>query len=168
MSLLKPVILSKINVDSDPLGLNSLSSGIYPEDVGKKWKDLGVIASGRVRSMAYCGNGIVLLGDGDGNVCRSTDYGATWSDLGEITTLAIYAMVYCGNGIVLLGGRDDHVWRSDCAFKTDECASESAISQATPASAAAAGHKGEIRWDADFIYVCIADDTWERVAIASW
>jgi hypothetical protein len=77
-------------------------------------------------------------------------------------------MTYCGNGIVLLADNDGHVCRSECAFKTDECASESAISQATPASAGAAGHKGEIRWDDGFIYVCIADDTWEKVAIASW
>lgn len=38
----------------------------------------------------------------------------------------------------------------------------------TPASAGATGTKGEICWDADFIYVCTATDTWERVAIASW
>lgn len=42
------------------------------------------------------------------------------------------------------------------------------IAQATPASANAAGHKGDVRWDDSFIYVCIADDTWERVGIASW
>ena len=38
----------------------------------------------------------------------------------------------------------------------------------TPASAAAAGVEGTIVWDAGFIYVCTATDTWERVAIATW
>lgn len=38
----------------------------------------------------------------------------------------------------------------------------------TPASAGATGTKGEIAWDADFIYICTATDTWKRVAIASW
>lgn len=38
----------------------------------------------------------------------------------------------------------------------------------TPASAGATGTKGEITWDADYIYICTATDTWERVAIASW
>lgn len=38
----------------------------------------------------------------------------------------------------------------------------------TPASAAAAGVTGTITWDADFIYVCTATNTWKRTAIATW
>ena len=38
----------------------------------------------------------------------------------------------------------------------------------TPASAAATGTTGSICWDADYIYVCTATDTWKRVAIATW
>jgi hypothetical protein len=38
----------------------------------------------------------------------------------------------------------------------------------TPASAGATGNAGDICWDADYIYVCVATNTWKRVAIASW
>lgn len=38
----------------------------------------------------------------------------------------------------------------------------------TPSSAADTGTQGEIAWDAGFLYVCIATDTWVRVAIATW
>jgi hypothetical protein len=38
----------------------------------------------------------------------------------------------------------------------------------TPASASATGNQGEIAWDADYIYVCVATNTWKRVAIATW
>jgi hypothetical protein len=38
----------------------------------------------------------------------------------------------------------------------------------TPATAGAAGKKGDIAYDADFIYVCVATNTWKRVAIATW
>ena len=38
----------------------------------------------------------------------------------------------------------------------------------TPASAAAVGNAGDISWDADYIYICIATNTWKRVAIATW
>jgi hypothetical protein len=38
----------------------------------------------------------------------------------------------------------------------------------TPASAAAAGTAGTITWDANYIYVCTATNTWKRVAIATW
>lgn len=37
-----------------------------------------------------------------------------------------------------------------------------------PASAAATGVAGEIRFAAGFIYICTATDTWERVATATW
>lgn len=37
-----------------------------------------------------------------------------------------------------------------------------------PAAANSAGTAGQIAYDADFIYVCIATNTWERAAIASW
>jgi len=38
----------------------------------------------------------------------------------------------------------------------------------TPANAAATGTAGDICWDANFIYVCVATDTWKKVAIATW
>jgi hypothetical protein len=38
----------------------------------------------------------------------------------------------------------------------------------TPASAGAAGNAGEICWDADYIYVCIATNTWVRVETQTW
>jgi hypothetical protein len=38
----------------------------------------------------------------------------------------------------------------------------------TPASASAAGTQGMHAWDANFIYVCTATNTWKRVAIATW
>jgi len=38
----------------------------------------------------------------------------------------------------------------------------------TPASATAAGTAGDIAWDADYIYVAVATNTWKRVAIATW
>lgn len=38
----------------------------------------------------------------------------------------------------------------------------------TPATSGAAGIAGQIAWDASFIYVCVATNTWKRVAIATW
>ena len=38
----------------------------------------------------------------------------------------------------------------------------------TPASATAAGIAGEVAWDANYIYVCTATNTWKRVAISTW
>jgi hypothetical protein len=38
----------------------------------------------------------------------------------------------------------------------------------TPASATATGTAGTIVWDADYIYVCVATDTWKRTALSTW
>jgi hypothetical protein len=38
----------------------------------------------------------------------------------------------------------------------------------TPASASASGVAGTIAWDASYIYICTATNTWKRVAIATW
>jgi hypothetical protein len=37
-----------------------------------------------------------------------------------------------------------------------------------PASAAATGAAGQLAYEAGFLYVCVAADTWQRVAIATW
>jgi len=39
---------------------------------------------------------------------------------------------------------------------------------AAPSSASDTGSAGEVRWDASFIYVCIAANTWKRTAISTW
>ena len=38
----------------------------------------------------------------------------------------------------------------------------------TPASSSATCNAGEIVWDADFVYVCVATNTWKRSAISTW
>ena len=42
------------------------------------------------------------------------------------------------------------------------------VGGSTPASAAASGTAGTITWDASYIYVCTATNTWKRVGIATW
>lgn len=38
----------------------------------------------------------------------------------------------------------------------------------TPASSSAAGNFGDICWDADFLYICVATNTWKRSTLATW
>jgi hypothetical protein len=42
------------------------------------------------------------------------------------------------------------------------------VATKTPATASAAGTTGMIAWDANYIYICTATNTWKRVAIATW
>ena len=38
----------------------------------------------------------------------------------------------------------------------------------TPASATDTGNAGDIAWDANYIYVCTAANTWKRTALSTW
>lgn len=40
--------------------------------------------------------------------------------------------------------------------------------ESTPASAGVAGNKGEVKWDANYIYICTATNTWKRAALTTW
>lgn len=42
------------------------------------------------------------------------------------------------------------------------------IANGTPSSASDTGEAGKMLWDADYLYVCVATNTWKRVAIATW
>ncbi len=39
---------------------------------------------------------------------------------------------------------------------------------AVPASAVSTGKPGQMAYDADYIYMCIAVDTWKRTPLATW
>jgi hypothetical protein len=38
----------------------------------------------------------------------------------------------------------------------------------TPANSSDIGNAGDICWDSDYIYVCVAANTWKRAAISTW
>ena len=42
------------------------------------------------------------------------------------------------------------------------------LSSNAPTTASSSGTAGDIRYDADYVYICIATDTWKRAALATW
>lgn len=42
------------------------------------------------------------------------------------------------------------------------------VEEATPASSSATGTKGMIRYDSNYVYICVATDTWIRIAKDTW
>lgn len=42
------------------------------------------------------------------------------------------------------------------------------IDTSVPASAGASGTAGQIAYASGFLYICVATNTWQRVAIATW
>ena len=45
---------------------------------------------------------------------------------------------------------------------------ESWTAAGSGATASSTGSVGDIRYDADYVYICIATDTWKRAALATW
>ena len=43
-----------------------------------------------------------------------------------------------------------------------------AISNSTPANSTANGYPGIIRVDSDYIYICVANNTWKRATLNTW
>lgn len=42
------------------------------------------------------------------------------------------------------------------------------VAVAAPAAANSPGTPGQIAYDASYVYICIANDTWKRASIATW
>ena len=60
---------------------------------------------------------------------------------------------------------DGSGWSAQSAFPTDTIM---IVFSKTPSSASDVGFPGQIAWDSDYIYVCVALDTWKRVALSTW
>ena len=71
---------------------------------------------------------------------------------------------YAVNGTIWQDSDNNQVFLFDGASGDTQFA----INVGVPASAAATGNQGDMAWDADYIYVCTATDTWKRVAITTW
>ena len=45
---------------------------------------------------------------------------------------------------------------------------EITLEGSAPASATSSGTAGDIRYDSNYLYVCVATNTWKRSALATW
>jgi hypothetical protein len=100
-----------------------------------------------------------------------------WSDAGSFLGTPLYitrstGIVNCESGLVVVSGNVGigtssptissgvglHISGSTLRLGTAR----------TPASASATGNTGEICWDASYLYVCTATNTWRRIAHSTW
>ena len=102
----------------------------------------------------------LLLGDGFGNFNLSNES----AQAGLISTTGntcfcygnpLFVGVSGGNGITI----DTTGAAVNCPFS---------IASEAPASSSAAGNVGQIAWASGYIYVCVAANTWQRAALATW
>lgn len=70
--------------------------------------------------------------------------------------------------LIISDGKQANIIFVDGSSKQTTFSGPIIIPTSTPASAGAAGAAGQIAWDASYMYVCTATDTWKRTAIATW
>ena len=77
---------------------------------------------------------------------------------------------------IYASGTADNYLNGDCGIKTDDPTSALDINSdkirlrtaKTPASASDTGNAGDICWDASYLYICTATNTWRRIAHSTW
>ena len=68
------------------------------------------------------------------------------------------------NGQTLVWDNTNSLWKPG----TISSGLTTLLSSSAPATASSTGTAGDITYDADYVYICIATDTWKRAALATW
>ena len=117
-------------------------------------------------------SGQVLTSDGAGNVTWSTVSGGggntsvTISDTapGGASAGDLWWESDTGRLKIYYQDTDTIQWvDTNPALRQDRIASTGA-----PATASSTGTPGDIRYDSNYVYICIANNTWKRAALATW
>lgn len=148
---------SRLRIGSIEIQPFSLNNGFITENAyhnGTNWKYRAAGAAG----VFYFNNG-----EGHFRFFTSGAAGANLPNSGNSTQFKVH-----NNGTVALGGTMNAIVGDYTSAGLVADSTGIRILGGTPASAAAAGVAGSIRWDADYIYVCTATNTWKRAAIATW
>ena len=108
-------------------------------------------------------SGVIALSPGGTEACRvSANSDMLWKNAGASTGMTWDASANSNAGGIGIG-------TSTPTEQLDLSGDAIRIrTSQTPASASATGDAGMICWDASYIYVCTATNTWKRAAIATW
>lgn len=91
----------------EAVGVYSASS-LFPQDIGKNWKDLGIKKNNYtlLNDVTYLGGGSIVEGSSLLNVGLevSRDYGMNWGTIDLPLAESGSTPIYCGNGILICNG----------------------------------------------------------------
>lgn len=89
---------------------------------------------------------------------------ATWNAKQDALTVGVdYAPATSGSAVLKGDGAGGF---AEAASPADYTKLD--LATGAPASAAATGTQGEVRYDANYFYLCIATDTWVRIPVTTW
>ena len=155
------VVTGNNNTGVGPSCLNQNTSGSYNVAVGSE-----TLSENRT------GNGNIALGEqagrysGAGGVTGATNCVFIGNRQQASGVSPTNEVVISGGQSVGLGSNTTVIGNSSTTQA--KIFGQVAVGGNTPASATAAGVAGTITWDANYIYVCIATNTWKRMALLTW
>lgn len=130
----------------------------------------GIIATQEVNGLAFSSGGgstVFRFGNGSANCVTIGTTGVN-----EVLKVEPTASTQIGRTTKLAASQtanaDVITNSSDTVLSGHNSAGEAFQTLRTPASATAPGVQGTIVWDADFIYICTATNTWKRAPINTW
>ena len=132
------------------------------DDVSGKWNDRGTISP--------------MMGSTERYFSESSKISAAHTDCSAADGYRAYVTSYLTSDITGIAGATAKV---DVRIDSDDgnvtkqatlgtALTGSTLSTGTPATAAATGTTGTLQYDASYLYVCVATDTWKRVGITTW
>lgn len=93
----------------------------------------------------------------------------TWAEIGQVPSGAVFVDEISVNDKVKTDVIDE--FQNNAGVTIDTCLIKDGyphIPNHTPSAANDTGTAGQICYDASYIYMCVATDTWKRVAISTW
>ena len=137
----------------------------HSDDTAKKFA--GVFS--KTGSDAYYSAGKV--GIGISTPSAPLEVAATWNDANVVqegvkVTITDTASAAVSKPLEVLVGASSKLSLSKAGDLT--VAGKINLPSQPPSSATSAGVAGDIAWDTNYVYVCVATATWKRVAISTW
>jgi hypothetical protein len=86
----------------------------------------------------------------------------------KITELPACTSPVANNKLLVSGNSDANSFQLTIGTLFGNNVSNVVITQVTPATASSNGKAGTISYDSSWLYVCVANNTWRRIAHATW
>ena len=146
----------------DILVINTESGEAHSVDSGGTWQAVAITVANATALNTVTVSGASTL---TGNVTMGSAANIT----GVSGTLTMGGLQINGNGNVTGALSCDGALSGDFINCADKLTTDGFnFATGTPASATATGTAGDMAWDASYIYVCIATNTWKRTALTTW
>ena len=171
-------------------GTGNLASGIFSIASGAENKSYGIHASisggwknhafgnrnfiGGGFSNSASTNSSAIIGGQENSVTGSASFigaGINNSVLGNYSSsIGGVGNVVSGERSIVLGGQNITGTTNDTVYAPNLVVNDNLYTPnpTIPSSSGDTGSVGQISWDSDYIYICVATNTWKRTSIAGW